>query len=105
MAVGEEAGLVMRFMPLAEADWYVVEVSGESDGEVTRLYALIEVDLAANEARAYKAVGASADAGPGLRECDDGMICIDSLNAFVAHAQAAIDAGAEPDAAYAIGVK
>ena len=105
LAVGDETNLSMRFMPLAEADWYVAEVSGETDGGVTRLYALLNVDLAANEARTYKAIGASADAGPGLRECDEGMICIDSLDAYVANARAAIDAGAEPDATYDIAVK
>ena len=102
LTVGEDVTLTMRFMPLDRPDWYVVEVTGEQDGEVSRLYALVKVDLAANTAETYKAVAGDNDAGPGLRRCEDNMVCIDDLAAYIAHALAAIDAGAKPDAAYEI---
>jgi len=102
----DDVTLAMRFMPLpGRTDWYVVEVSGEDEGDIARLYAVLKVDLTAMTGSTYLAVAGEDDTGPGLRECEDMMVCIDDLEAYVAHATAAIDAGAEPVAVYAITVQ
>ncbi|MEX0853919.1 MAG: hypothetical protein WD036_11655, partial [Bauldia sp.] len=44
---GAGADMTMRFMPLdGRPDWYVVEVTGDEGGEITRLYAMLNVDVA-----------------------------------------------------------
>jgi hypothetical protein len=44
--------------------------------------------------------------GPGLSRCDrdngEEQVCIDRLDAYVAYARKAIDAGSKPDVAYTI---
>jgi len=103
---GGDVTLTLRFMPLpTRPDWYVAEVSGEEAGEVTRLYAVLNVDPQAGTAATYLAVAGDEDVGQGLRECEDIMVCIDDLDAYVARALAVIDSGGEPDEVYAITVE
>jgi len=104
VAEGSDNGITMRFMPLDRPDLYVAEVTGNDNGEQRRLYAVVKVDVAKGTAETYKAIAGDNDAGPGLRACDDHMICIDDLKAYIASAEAAIDAGAEPDGSYDITV-
>jgi len=105
VAQGSDNGITMRFMPLDRPDLYVAEVSGDDNGEQRRLYAVVKVDFAKGTAETYKAIAGDNDAGPGLRACEDHMICIDDLKAYIASAEAAIDAGAEPDGSYDITVE
>jgi hypothetical protein len=99
----EEAPLTLRFMPLANrANWYVVEVSGEENGEVMRLYAILEADLAAGTASTYASIADDEDVSAGLSKCQDVMVCIDDLDAYIAKAVAIADSGAGPDTVYAI---
>ena len=105
VAESEDETVVMRFMPLDRPDWYVAEVTGDDDGEITRLYAIVKVDFTKRIADTYKAVAEDDDAGPGLRACKDYMVCIDDLAAYIKHAEQAIDAGAEPDGTYEITVE
>jgi hypothetical protein len=104
VAEGSDNGVTMRFMPLDRPDLYVAEVSGNASGVQRRLYAVVKVDFATGTAQTYKAIAGDDDAGPGLRACEDHMICIDDLKAYIASAEAAIDAGAEPDATYVFTV-
>lgn len=105
VAMSENEKLVMRFMPLDRPDWYVAQVTGDEDGNPRHLFAILKVDRAGGIAETYKAVAGDDDAGPGLRACEDYMICIDDLDAYIARAEAAIDAGAEPDATYEFTVE
>ncbi len=100
VAQASDNAITMRFMPLDRPDLYVAEVSGTDNGDQRRLYALVKVNFAAGTAETYKAIAGDNDAGPGLRACEDHMICIDDLKAYIASAEAAIDAGAEPDGSY-----
>ncbi len=106
VAQSDEGNVVVRFMALADRpDWYLTEVSGTDSSGARHLYTIVKVDLAAHTAEAYAAIADDGDAGPGLRQCEDSMICIDDLNAYISHAEAAIDAGADPDATYHITVE
>jgi hypothetical protein len=105
VAVSEDGKLVMRFMPLDRPDLYVAQVTGDEDGKPTHLYAIIKVDLTSGIANTYKAVASDEDVGPGLRKCEDYMVCIDDLDAYIARAEDAIDAGAEADGTYEITVE
>jgi hypothetical protein len=95
---------ILRFMPVKE-NWYVAEMSGaDEDATVQRLYALVHVDLEQKTAETYASMGDDKDVGPGLRACEAG-ICIDDLAAYVARAQAIVDAGAKPDTIFDITVE
>jgi hypothetical protein len=104
VAEDSDNAVTMRFMPLDRPDLYVVEVSGADNGEQRRLFAVVKVDFAAGTAATYKAIAEDSDVATGLRQCEDQMICIDDLKAYIASAEAAIDAGHEPDATYDITV-
>ncbi len=104
VAEDSDNGITMRFLPLDRPNLYVTQVSGTDNGEQRRLYAVVKIDLTTGTAETYKAIGDDSDAGPGLRQCEDQMICIDDLKAYVASAEAAIDGGADPDATYDITV-
>lgn len=98
----KDGDLTMRFLPLPKPDWYVVEMSGADDtAAVQRLYAFVKVDAAAKLAYTYKSVADKDETGDGLHPCRDAL-CIDDLDKYIAHVQAAIDAGAESDATYEI---
>lgn len=105
VAESEDGKLVMRFMQLDRPGWYVAQVTGDESGTPRHLYMLVKVDLTKRTADTYKAVAEDGDAGPGLRECKDYMVCIDDLDAYITHAEEAVDAGAEPDGTYEITVE
>jgi hypothetical protein len=92
--------MLMRFMAI-EGDLYVAELVGSNQGVTTVLYGTIKVDFAAKTVRTYASVADETDVGPGLRTCKDG-VCVDDLDAYIAHARALIDAAAEPDTTYDI---
>jgi hypothetical protein len=106
VADDEDIDLVVRFMPLAErgwdTGWYVAEATGSRDGEVMRIYAVVEADFDDLTAATYVAVADDGDTGAGLAGCGDGIVCIDSLNAYLDFARAKIDDGADPDTEYDI---
>jgi hypothetical protein len=90
----------LRLMPAGD-NLYVVEMNGGDETPPLYLHALLKVDPAAKTATSYKAVAPGKDDfGAGLRRCDKDQICIDSLDAYVAYAKAAITAGEKPDAVY-----
>ncbi len=105
LATSADGTLELRFKPTDRSDLYVAQATVEEDGKRTLLFAMIKVDVAKQTAATYKAIAGNEDAGPGLRDCGDGMICIDDLDAYVKHAEAAIDAGAMPDGMYQITVE
>jgi hypothetical protein len=100
----EDTDVMLRFLALPKANWFVAEMSATDGGEEARLYGLINVADDAKTAYGYATVGGPKDAGPGLRACKDG-ICIDDLDAYVRHANAIVDAGARPDVTYDITVE
>lgn len=98
----KDGDLTMRFLPLPKPDWYVVEMSGADEtASIQRLYAFVKVDAAAKLAYTYKSVAEKDETGDGLHQCKD-VLCIDDLDKYIAHVQAAIDAGAPSDATYEI---
>ncbi len=101
LAVDEDQPLHVRFMQLDRPEAYVVEMSGEDDdGQTARVYGILRVDAASGTADLFNAVADHDDVGPGLRACEDDTVCIDDLDAFVAHGLAAIDAGEDPALTY-----
>jgi hypothetical protein len=103
----EEGTMTMRFMALGD-DLYLAESAGEQDGRIERLYAVLKLDTAQNEALAYLVMAKDKDVGPGLPKCQrDEMdaICIADVNAYVALAKAAIAAGEKPDTTYSVTLK
>jgi hypothetical protein len=97
-----DGDLTMRFLPLPKPDWYVVEMSGADEtANIQRLYAFVRVDAAAKLAYTYKSVADKDETGDGMHACKD-VLCIDDLDKYIAHVQAAIDAGADSDATYDI---
>ncbi len=100
----DDGDMTMRFMPLGD-DLYLAESSGEQDGQLLRLYAVVRLDTAQNLAMAYKVMATDGDAGQGLSTCqrqDMDIICIEDVDAYVALAKAAIAAGADPDTTYSV---
>jgi hypothetical protein len=96
----------VRLLKVAD-NLYVVQVDVTENNEIQYFYALLKVDLADKSVVEYKALAGDADTnpGPGLSRCDwegQEQVCIDQLDAYVAYARRAIDAGTMPDAAYRI---
>ena len=89
----------LRFKDIGDG-LLVTEMTGDSDGKVFRLYAVLRVDVASRRAFAYKARASARDEMTGLRKCESGFICIDDLNAYAALGRAAIAAGEEPADVY-----
>ena len=101
VAEGSDNGVTMRFMPLDRPDLYVAEVIRQRQRRAAAPLCRRQGRFRqAGTAETYKAIAGDNDAGPGLRDCEDHMICIDDLKAYIASAEAAIDAGAEPDGSY-----
>jgi hypothetical protein len=92
--------LTLRLLPVA-TDWYVAELGGvDADDVQTFLYGYLNVDADAGSARLYAAVADSSAAVPaGLHPCGD-VICIDSIDAYVTHAEKLVGDGSEPDTTY-----
>jgi hypothetical protein len=102
IAKKKDGTLTIRLKPV-DPDLYLVEMSGnDKNDKIARLYALLKLDKATSTATTYKAVAEKTDVGPGLRSCNDGAVCIDDLNAYLALAKAAIASGAKPDTTYAL---
>ncbi len=95
--------ITVRFMPVGDS-LYLTEVTGDAGGKLVRLYALLKLDDANRVATTYKSVADKSDAGPGLPLCQSedatDTVCIEDVNAYVALAKSAIDAGAEADETY-----
>jgi hypothetical protein len=102
VAKQKDGSLTLRFKAVG-TDLFLTEMSGrDKNGKVERLYALLKLDRATNTATTYKAIASKEDIGPGLRDCKDGTVCIDDLNAYLALAKAALAAGGKPDATYKV---
>jgi hypothetical protein len=100
-----DGDLTMRFLPLPKPDWYVVEMSGADEtASIQRLYAFVRVDATAKLAHTYKSVADKDETADGMHACKD-VLCIDDLDKYIAHVQAAIDAGSESDATYDISLE
>lgn len=97
----EEREAVMRLKTVGD-NLYVVQMEFVEQDQPERLYALLKADLPAK--RVYSFAGIKPDdfaALPGLVLCSSN-VCIEDLDAYVAYAMGLIDAGAKPDAEYAI---
>ncbi len=93
--------ITLRFLSLGD-DWYVAELGGtDSEEKPEFLYGYLHVDMAAHKASVYAALAdVKADPLPaGMHVCKEAF-CIDSLDAYIAHARAIVDAGAKPDTIY-----
>lgn len=98
---GSEREAFVRLMPAGD-NLYVVQMEFPEDEPLRRLFALLKVDLGAMTAASYSAIIPDNFRGvPGLSQCQD-VVCIDSLDAYIAYARAGIDAGHPPDAEYRI---
>lgn len=85
------------------ADLYLYQMEFTESGKTTWLYALLRVDVAAGLVRSFAAIRPDAfEAQAGLSICEQDMVCIDDLDAYVAYAKGRIDAGVPPDAEYRI---
>ena len=92
--------MTLRFMAVAD-DWFVVELGFVKDGVPGYLYVYARADPHSGIAATYRSVAGPEDVGPGLRDCDMG-VCVDDIDAYVAHMKAVIDAGEKPDTIYDI---
>jgi hypothetical protein len=91
----------VRLMP-AGNNLYVVQMEFPEDEQMRRLFALVKVDLGAMTAASYSAIiPDNFQNVPGLSQCED-VVCIDSLDAYIAYARAGIEAGNPPDVTYRI---
>lgn len=82
---------------------YVFQIEFPENERTERLYALLRADVAAGIVQSFAAIRPDGfDAQPGLSICEQDMVCIDDLDAYVAYAKGRIDAGAPPDAEYRI---
>ncbi len=98
----DDGTMTLRFMPVGD-DLYLTETSGDQDGGILRLYAVVRLDPAQNMAMAYKVMAQDSDIGKGLAKCqrqDLDAMCIEDVDAYVALAKAAIAAGDKPDSTY-----
>jgi hypothetical protein len=98
----DDGTMTLRFMPLGD-NLYLTESTGEEDGKLLRLYAVVQLDPAQNVAMAHKVMAADSDIGQGLPNChrqDMDMVCIENVDAYVALAKATIAAGTKPDTTY-----
>jgi hypothetical protein len=90
----------LRLMPAGD-NLYVLEMNGGDETPPLYLHAFLKVDPTAKTATSYKSVAPGKDDfGAGLHRCDKDQVCIDSLDAYVAYAKAAVAAGQKPDAVY-----
>lgn len=93
-----EVVLLLRKLPSGH---YLAQLMGQgSDGKTAYLYSVVKLDIAGKTAETYRSVRKDEDVGPGLRDCEEGTICIDDLNAYIAKGEASIAAGEEPDTTY-----
>lgn len=92
--------ITLRFLPLGD-DWYVAELGGtDSDSKAEFFYGYMHVDMAKHKASVYAALAdTKANPPPGMHACKEAF-CIDSLDAYIAHARAIVDAGTKPDTIY-----
>ena len=98
---GTEADKLTFRLMAVEDDWFVVELGAVKDGAPQYLYVYTRADPHNGIAETYRSVAGPNDVGPGLRDCDMG-VCIDDIDAYVAHMKAVIDAGEKPDTIYDI---
>ncbi len=100
----QDTRLELRFLEIG-TDTYIVETSGEQDGQIMRLLAGLKVDTAAGTAEVYKVMASAGDVGPGLRSCPDDTVCVDDIKAFGDMVLKEIASGAAPSATYDITVE
>lgn len=91
--------LEIRLMDIGDG-LYLAQAHGEKDGTVSLLYSVLKVDFEKRTAESYLAVADEKFATKGLRQCDDGKICIDDLDVYLELARRSITAGDEPDVTY-----
>lgn len=91
----------VRFKDLGDG-LYLAQMSGEENGKLSILYAVLKVDFDKKIAESYKAVGKDEFVREGLRKCGDGSLCIDNLDVYLDLARSAIAAGEKPDVTYEI---
>ena len=97
---GGDHFIQLRLMPVGD-NLYVAELNGGDETPPVYLHAFLKVDPAAKTATSYKSVAPGKDDfGAGLRRCENDQVCIDSLDAYVAYAKAAVAAGEKPDVVY-----
>jgi len=97
----DEREAVMRLKAVGD-DLYLVQMEFVERDQPERLYALLKADLPAKRVYSFAGIKPDAFAGlPGLAVCES-VVCIEELDAYLAYAKSRIEAGAEPDAEYAI---
>lgn len=101
---GGDAGLTLRFKALAEPGWFIAEMHDDSGIDLELMYALVNFDPDNKVAVTYATMAFGEISAPGLRECGE-SVCIDDLDAYVAHARERIAAGESPDITYDVTVE
>jgi hypothetical protein len=100
-AADSSATVEVRFKDLGDG-LYLAQFSGNENGKISILYAVLKVDFDKKTAESYKAVGKDEFVREGLRNCGDGTLCIDNLDVYLDLARSAIAAGEQPDVTYEI---
>lgn len=92
--------VTVRLMPVDDG-WYVVELGGSDNDEKQHyLYGYLNIDPNSGTAKLFASVSDDSQPIPaGMHACGD-VVCIDSIDAYVSHAQRIVDAGTEPDTIY-----
>lgn len=91
----------LRLMDIGDG-LYFAQAQEEKGGEILTLYSVLKVDLEMKRVESHLALGKDEYATKGLRQCDDGNLCIDDLDVYLDLARTAIAAGNEPDVIYEI---
>jgi len=92
----------MRFRDLGD-NLYLAQITGEDrNGKLSTLYGVVRLNRGDMTAATYMAVGRDSLAQEGLRDCGDGILCIDDVDVYLKLAKARIAANEEPDTVYEI---
>ncbi len=81
-----------------DGDYYVAQLGGRDGDKDQYLYGYLKLDPAKKTALAYRTFGTKDDVRDGLSACND-VICIDSLDAYVAYAREEAATG-KPDTTF-----
>jgi hypothetical protein len=85
-----------------DGDYYVAQLTGDSDGET--LFGYLHMDVAKGEAQTWRTYGTDEDLQPGMHKCKD-SVCIDDLAVYIAYAQKAVANGDTPDSTFKLEVE
>jgi hypothetical protein len=94
--VTKQDGDVLTLNLKRDGDYYVAQFGGKHDDQVQYLYGYMKLDPAAGTAQAFRIIGTKTDVRDGLRLCE-GVICVDSLDAYVAYAREQASTGKPED--------